>query len=39
MAFDVFGVDIDEAKMRELGQDKTKLPVKVDVFAGLYALR
>ena len=31
MAFDVYGVDIDEAKMRELGQDKTKLPVKVDV--------
>jgi UDP-N-acetyl-D-mannosaminuronate dehydrogenase len=31
MAFDVFGVDIDEAKMRELCQDKSKIPVKVDV--------
>jgi UDP-N-acetyl-D-mannosaminuronate dehydrogenase len=30
-AFDVYGVDIDEAKMRELGQDKKKLPAKVDV--------
>lgn len=31
MAFDVYGVDIDEVKMRELGQDRSKIPVKVDV--------
>jgi UDP-N-acetyl-D-mannosaminuronate dehydrogenase len=29
--FDVYGVDIDEAKMRELCQDKSKIPAKVDV--------
>jgi UDP-N-acetyl-D-mannosaminuronate dehydrogenase len=30
-AFSVYGFDLDEAKMRELGQDKAKIPSKVDV--------
>ncbi|HSV50089.1 MAG TPA: hypothetical protein VLH35_07205 [Candidatus Acidoferrales bacterium] len=29
--FSVYGIDIDESKMRELGQDKSKIPAKVDV--------
>jgi UDP-N-acetyl-D-mannosaminuronate dehydrogenase len=29
--FSVFGLDLDEAKMRELGQAKSKIPEKIDV--------
>ncbi len=28
-AFSVYGIDLDEAKMKELGQDKTKIPSKM----------
>lgn len=28
--FSVFGIDIDETKMKELGQDKSKIPAKID---------
>ena len=29
-SFDVYGLDLDEAKMRELGQTKSKVPPKID---------
>ncbi len=29
--FDVYGIDLDEAKMRELGQDVGKIPARADV--------
>lgn len=28
--FSVYGIDVDEAKMQELGQDKSKIPSKID---------
>jgi UDP-N-acetyl-D-mannosaminuronate dehydrogenase len=31
-SFQVYGIDIDEAKMKALQQDKSKIPVKLDVF-------
>ena len=29
--FDVYGLDLDEAKMQELGQSKSKVPAKIDI--------
>lgn len=29
--FSIYGIDIDQAKMHKLGQDKSKIPAKVDI--------
>ena len=38
-SFDVYGLDVDETKMRELGQSRSKIPSQIETLQICLAMR